>query len=616
MSDALAAVPAPEIEARVRLAQAHLDRKELHLAEQLLFEALSAEPNHAAALHLMGFVRRQQGVLAEAEALYRRSLEIDPDQPQVHHNLGSLLKALARLDEAIAAYREAIRRKPNYAEAHLDLALVLSERGENEEAEKSCRAALRIQPNYLLAKQTLAAVLCALGRSREAERLVRQALALGIRNPRQAAALEHNLAIALDQQGRHAEALALYDGAKAKAPDMSSVDYNRGNALQHLGRFEEAVESYRRAVARYPLDMSAHQELNELLYRLGDDEEFLRSYDQAALLYPDVGEIYLEKAKLLYLRGDYGAARELFERARAFLPDSIAAQHGLAVVLTHLNEPEAAATLLESLVRAVPGNTQFWRNYAQALLAAGDPRAALAAAEQALALEPDSQIALAVWGLVLRVLGDAREERMNDVENLVRVYEIPPPGGYSSMDDFNHELNEFLDGLHRDRREAIDQTLRMGTQTPDNLFGKGHGPVELLRARIDDAIADYITRMPDDAGHPLFRRRAHNFEYSASWSSRLHDCGYHTNHVHPKGWISSAYYIALPDAVGKPGSNEGWIKFGEPNLPCGIRDAVRRAVQPRAGRLVLFPSYMWHGTIPFHSAQSRTTIAFDAVPIG
>jgi tetratricopeptide (TPR) repeat protein len=36
--------------------------------------------------------------------------------------------------------------------------------------------------------------------------------------------------------------------------------------------------------------------------------------------------------------------------------------------------------------------------------------------------------------------------------------------------------------------------------------------------------------------------------------------------------------------------------------------------KPRPDRLVLFPSYMWHGTIPFHDAQPRTTIAFDVVP--
>jgi hypothetical protein len=30
--------------------------------------------------------------------------------------------------------------------------------------------------------------------------------------------------------------------------------------------------------------------------------------------------------------------------------------------------------------------------------------------------------------------------------------------------------------------------------------------------------------------------------------------------------------------------------------------------------LVLFPSYFWHGTVPFSSEQARLTVAFDAVP--
>jgi len=57
---------------------------------------------------------------------------------------------------------------------------------------------------------------------------------------------------------------------------------------------------------------------------------------------------------------------------------------------------------------------------------------------------------------------------------------------------------------------------------------------------------------------------------------------------------------------------QGWIKFGEPSFDAGL--SPRRAIQPLPGRLVLFPSYMWHGTIPFHDASPRVTIAFDAVP--
>jgi hypothetical protein len=39
----------------------------------------------------------------------------------------------------------------------------------------------------------------------------------------------------------------------------------------------------------------------------------------------------------------------------------------------------------------------------------------------------------------------------------------------------------------------------------------------------------------------------------------------------------------------------------------------RRIVEPGPGRLVLFPSYMWHGTIPF-AAGDRLTAAFDYQP--
>jgi len=80
------------------------------------------------------------------------------------------------------------------------------------------------------------------------------------------------------------------------------------------------------------------------------------------------------------------------------------------------------------------------------------------------------------------------------------------------------------------------------------------------------------------------------------------------------GWISSCYYVAVPDAVKDESSRQGWIKFGEPSLDVALKNPIRRAIQPAPGRLVLFPSYMWHGTVPFRDKSARTTIAFDVVP--
>jgi hypothetical protein len=59
---------------------------------------------------------------------------------------------------------------------------------------------------------------------------------------------------------------------------------------------------------------------------------------------------------------------------------------------------------------------------------------------------------------------------------------------------------------------------------------------------------------------------------------------------------------------------QGWITFGQSNLRLGEHDEIAHAVQPEEGLLVLFPSYMFHGTVPFESDQPRTTIAFDVVP--
>jgi tetratricopeptide (TPR) repeat protein len=613
MSDVISPAK-PELRAILAQALTHLDRSEAFEAERLLFAVLAEDDNNADALQLMGVLRRAQGRDLEAESFYRRSLAIDPDKPQVHYNLGRLLKSSLRFDEAVQALKEAIRLKPNYADAHLELALVLSEKGDHEGAVRSCRDALRLQPNYLLAKQCLANALIELDRPKEAERLLRQSLDLGIRDERQAAAMEHNLGVALQKQDRHQEALPFFDSAQRKVPELSAVDYNRGNAFQYLGRFEEAVECYRRAVLRNPLDFAAHDDLNRLLYVLGRDDDFLVSFDDAARLYPDSGQLALGKANFLFQKGEYLYAREGYERAARLVPNWAGARTCLGLTLMHLSEFDAAIAEHESAIRLEPDAPHSWRNLAQTFLASGDSKAALDAAEQALARDPDGQLTIAVWGLALRKLGEEREFALNDTSTLVRVYEIPAPEPYASIADFNGELNTCLDQLHTATRECIDQTLRAGTQTFGRLFGMGYAPVDLLADRIRQAVADYIASMPADDTHPLSRRRKPSFEFATSWSSRLRDCGFHTNHVHPKGWISSAYYVALPDAVEDAAGKQGWIKFGEPNMPYGLTDAVRRTIEPRPGLLVLFPSYMWHGTIPFHSEQSRTTIAFDAVP--
>ena len=72
-------------------------------------------------------------------------------------------------------------------------------------------------------------------------------------------------------------------------------------------------------------------------------------------------------------------------------------------------------------------------------------------------------------------------------------------------------------------------------------------------------------------------------------------------------------YVDVPDEIKDTTTKSGWIKFGEPRYPVpGLQP--ERFIQPRPGRLVLFPSYMWHGTNAIFGDDPRLAIAFDIKP--
>jgi uncharacterized protein (TIGR02466 family) len=95
---------------------------------------------------------------------------------------------------------------------------------------------------------------------------------------------------------------------------------------------------------------------------------------------------------------------------------------------------------------------------------------------------------------------------------------------------------------------------------------------------------------------------------------RLRPGGFHRDHFHPEGWLSSAFYVETPDAALDTKDKQGWIRFGQPPFITNPPLPPDHFVRPKPGRLVLFPSYMWHGTVPFATEEARMTVAFDAVP--
>ncbi len=625
----------------MRLGATALRRGQFQEAAMAVEAALALVPDQPEALRWRGDIARAQGDDPLAEACWRRSLETLEAQPAVWNNLGNLLARAGRLDEALTAFARAVAHHGTYTEAHYNRARVLHRAGRGAEAATALEQALALPGGPRDAMLQLAALLHeSAGRLEEALATLNLALEMAPTKP----ALHHNRAVLLQRLNRSAEALlaheralALLEHPRAQAPPEraptqtlgaagADMHYNHGNSLQALGRGVEALAAYRRALQVDPRHGLALYDLARLRWRLGDDtfDEELRMLEvreAASPLGPGLRGHLLARAER------HADAEIAFSEALRRDPQAAGFHDGLGRVLSRQGRHDAALASHERAVALAPRDADLHAHHAAALLAAGHAEAALAAAERACTLNPHDQHAWAQRGLAWRLLGGTRAARavwLDDVERLVGVYDLPAPPGFADLASFNHALASELLALHHDRREPVDQTLRHGTQTLGNLFDQGHPLVDALKARIAEAVTKHIAALPPhDAAHPLLGRAGPagagrtgdglGWRFTDSWSSRLGRGGFHTNHVHPHGWMSSAYYVALPASMqGAPAGHAGWLQLGQADRDLGLAPLLQ--VQPREGRLVLFPSYLWHGTEPFDDETHRLTIAFDVVP--
>ena len=475
-------------------------------------------------------------------------------------------------------------------------------------AEASYRQALTLEPGHGFALVALGAVLIEQNRAAEAETLLSGA-APGASSPKLEIEIVNHLALAQKILGKRDAALASLARAQALDPERTDFLLNRFHLLDDSWRFAEAAAAMKELLARDPLNPGLHNRYNHLLHQMGREEEFLASYDKA----PKTTALLQGKAMFLLAAKRGEEAHAVFGEILAGEPENLDAAMGDTVALNLMGRHGEAAQILERILARRPGDPHLTRALAGTALQGRDAQKAAVMAERAVASAPNDQHAIAILGTAWRMMGDERDEILNGYDELIRVFDLEPPDGFSDMTAFNEELEAQLAALHPPTREFLMRSLRGGTQTVDNLFGAGHDLVERLKTRIAQCVERYIAELKPDAGHPFRRRRGQGFAFAGSWSSRLADCGFHINHIHAGGWISSCYYAGVPRAVEDDAAKQGWIKFGEPGYEkLGV--GVRRAIKPKPGRLVLFPSYMWHGTVPFHEKSARTTIAFDVVP--
>jgi Flp pilus assembly protein TadD len=579
-----------------------------HLAEEVATQA----PQAVDAWHLWAVALAQT---ARHEAAcggpFRRAMELAPDDPNLLANFATALRRIGRLEEAVDLWRRAVAIGPTSGQAWLDLGLAELDRARFTEADEAFRRATAIMPASSVAWHGLASVQDAQGHTEQAEESLRKAVAC---EPRQPIALIH-LGHLLRRRARLDEALACYAAARQSGNETPELLDALAGALVDVGRVDEAIAIARRLTATFPLYIPGQRTLASILWEYGPAtrhrEDPLACFASAVEAHPDHVPLRFAYAQMLKRTGSGEAALEHAAMLRA-RGDSPLLKQFVADTLESLSRPEQAAPLYRSLYRDERvREPEFLNPYTRHLLKSGEWASAAAIAEETCAKDPLNQESWAYLATAWRLLGDSREFWLCDYERFVATVDLETPAGYDDIPHFLGALETALLPLHQAFREPVQQSLRGGTQTPGNLFGRNDPAIQMIEKSILSATERWVDGLPDERNHPFLSRKIHPIRVKGAWSVKLSSAGHHVNHIHQQGWLSSAFYVRLPPTMQTSGNHAGSIQFGQPPSELGLDLPARRIVDPRPGSLAVFPSYMWHGTVPFHDEACRLTVACD-----
>jgi len=588
----------------------HLQAQDFVGARSLLLSVVERHSDSADAWQLLALAHQGLDQIEAAEAGFSASLALS-EQPDVRTHLGDLCRSTGRFNEALTMYDRALIAQPTHIACQMSRAQTLFDLGQWAEAEQAFVSVLKQNAETINARLGLAQCVQYQGRQQEAVALFQQVLAGA---PDNTTAL-NGLGISLKMLGYVDDATNALKAAAIREPESGDIHSNLASAFASAGREEEAIAAYRHALERQPDNIELHDWFNGYLGVMGHPD-YLLSYRRVLAQSPGNSVFTTQLARKLLLNDRGSEALTLLETALPVADEPAALLRELSRVRRELGQFDEAVLAAREAAAQQRGWVDSQQELATAILAsAGDYEEAWALLS---ALVRDYPLEQGFWALYLTALRytqrDDEYEWVSNYDRFINIATVEPPAGFDDCPAFIAQLRSALTSLHTTTRHPVEQSVVCGTQTLDDLFSRQAPFIRQLCDALYQQLKPIVAQLPHDATHPLLGRNTGDVGFSDSWSVLLHQRGFHKNHYHSAGWMSSVFYVTVPDAV-NAGQREGWISFGEPGFRAREPLLADHWIKPEEGALVVFPSYLWHGTTPLATAKARMTVGYDVLPI-
>lgn len=386
-----------------------------------------------------------------------------------------------------------------------------------------------------------------------------------------------NLGTVLQAQGKLNAAIESYQKGLKINPQDARAYFNLGTALRDNGALNDAINSYKKAIALFANYTDAHNNLGETLRDSGDMDAAVKSYQAALSLNPSHAQANYNMAEFLVLTKQFAQAIPYFEASQ--LDDW---QEKCLYCLYKAEDFEAFKTRRDALIATLPANQHC------------SPFLATLSTHYSINFKSADPYQFCANGL-----------------DFVYHQSLPELTNGSLLKELLHDIHT------ADIAERKQGRLTNGQQSAGNLFKRNESSFQSLAALIKQQFLAYKLHYAD-ADCALIQAFPDELEFTSSWYVKMQQGGHLNAHIHEIGWISGAVYLAMPPTNGLEGAFEyGTHGDDYPILaPQNALSFPTAQIMPKVGDIVLFPSSLFHRTIPFNSVDSRICIAFDLKPSG
>ena len=383
---------------------------------------------------------------------------------------------------------------------------------------------------------------------------------------------------ALHQQGKNAEALDAYQSAATLEPGNPSPQINRANLLSEMGDSDGAEVAYRKVLERFPQRQDVLSNLAASLAISGKHAAAAEAYESYLEKHPNDFDANLYWGKALLKSGNAAASESVLEAMAATYPEKTGICPELINACLH-NGGEARAREIQASYRErFPSSSDVY--------------------------SCDTILDAAAGGA-----GALRNQSLYDDD--VASSEIVTPEGYVDSNAFWDSVCDAVYAHPSLRESPREHATREGFHS-DNLAVE---PVAPALQQLIDAIHAEVTQYAAqraNAGNPFFDGLSLDGNLFRMWAVVMRQGGHQEAHIHPSARISGVVYAKVPPSIRDSNDRSGWIEFGRPHSDFFQPETLAtRLFQPKLGRIVLFPSYLYHKTLPLDGNDHRISIAFD-----